>query len=174
MTMQQYCLRWNNHQPNFISVFSSLLNSESLVDVTLAAEGKHLQAHKVVLSACSSYFQSLFTINPCQHPIVILKDVKFVDLKIMVDFMYYGEVNVSQEQLPYILKTAEMLKIKGLAEIPVEQTLSKTHNSSMEKTELLAPQESSWSGEGGVMQASTPSPCPMSPGTRRLVYFYCF
>lgn len=134
MTMQQYCLRWNNHQPNFISVFSSLLNSESLVDVTLAAEGRHLQAHKVVLSACSSYFQvgvfkaqclllvylhtffflqSLFTINPCQHPIVILKDVKFVDLKVMVDFMYYGEVNVSQEQLPHILKTAEMLKIKG-------------------------------------------------------------
>lgn len=57
--------------------------------------------------------QSLFTINPCQHPIVILKDVKFVDLKVMVDFMYYGEVNVSQEQLPHILKTAEMLKIKG-------------------------------------------------------------
>lgn len=38
-------------------MFTSLLNSESLVDVTLAAEGKHLQAHKVVLSACSSYFQ---------------------------------------------------------------------------------------------------------------------
>lgn len=57
MTVQQYCLRWNNHQPNFISVFSSLLNNQSLVDVTLAAEGKHLQAHKVVLSACSSYFQ---------------------------------------------------------------------------------------------------------------------
>lgn len=58
--MQQYCLRWNNHQPNFISVFSSLLNNESLVDVTLAAEGRHLQAHKVVLSACSSYFQVSF------------------------------------------------------------------------------------------------------------------
>lgn len=28
--------------------------------------------------------------------------------------MYYGEVNVSQEQLPHILKTAEMLKIKGI------------------------------------------------------------
>lgn len=44
---------------------------------------------------------------------MILKDVKFTDLKVMVDFMYYGEVNVSQEQLPHILKTAEMLKIKG-------------------------------------------------------------
>lgn len=64
MTVQQYCLRWNNHQPNFISVFSSLLSNQSLVDVTLAAEGKHLQAHKVVLSACSSYFQVIFEIFP--------------------------------------------------------------------------------------------------------------
>ncbi|XP_008192144.1 protein tramtrack, alpha isoform isoform X2 [Tribolium castaneum] len=167
MTMQQYCLRWNNHQPNFISVFSSLLNSESLVDVTLAAEGRHLQAHKVVLSACSSYFQSLFTINPCQHPIVILKDVKFTDLKVMVDFMYYGEVNVSQEQLPHILKTAEMLKIKGLAEIPVDQSVSKAQNSSTDKAELLTPSEANWSTEGGPRQSLSPSPCPLSPSSKR-------
>lgn len=57
MSVQQFCLRWNNHQPNFISVFSSLLHNATLVDVTLAAEGRQLQAHKVVLSACSSYFQ---------------------------------------------------------------------------------------------------------------------
>ena len=30
--------------------------------------------------------------------------------------MYAGEVNVAQEQLPAFLKTAEKLKIKGLAE----------------------------------------------------------
>ncbi|KRT86883.1 BTB domain-containing protein, partial [Oryctes borbonicus] len=166
MTMQQYCLKWNNHQPNFISVFSSLLNSESLVDVTLSAEGRHLQAHKLVLSACSSYFQSLFTINPCQHPIVILKDVKFTDLKVMVDFMYYGEVNVSQEQLPHILKTAEMLKIKGLAEVPVEPSISR-HNNSLDRTELLTANESNWGSEGGQRQSMTPSPCPLSPGSRR-------
>ncbi|XP_039287011.1 protein bric-a-brac 2 isoform X2 [Nilaparvata lugens] len=123
MAAQQFCLRWNNHQPNFISVFSNLLSSESLVDVTLAAEGKHVQAHKVVLSACSSYFQSLFTVNPCQHPIVILKDIKYSDLKTMIDFMYCGEVNVSQEQLPAILKTAETLKVKGLAEMGPDQNM---------------------------------------------------
>lgn len=57
MSVQQFCLRWNNHQPNFISVCSSLLHNGTLVDVTLAAEGRQLQAHKIVLSACSSYFQ---------------------------------------------------------------------------------------------------------------------
>ncbi|XP_046735073.1 longitudinals lacking protein, isoforms H/M/V isoform X3 [Diprion similis] len=154
MSMQQFCLRWNNHQPNFISVFSNLLNNETLVDVTLAAEGRHLQAHKVVLSACSTYFQSLFTVNPCQHPIVILKDVKFSDLKIMVDFMYYGEVNVSQDQLPSIIKTAESLKIKGLAEM---------HTASVTKW----PSGSSEPGGGDRGESCSPSPSPLSPSLRR-------
>lgn len=69
-----------------------------------------LKAHKMVLAACSPYFQSLFLTNPCKHPIVILKDVRYVDLKAIIDFMYRGEVNVSQDQLSALLKTAEMLK----------------------------------------------------------------
>lgn len=40
--------------------------------------------------------------NPSRHPIVILKDVSFSDLRTMVDFMYYGEVNVTEEQLPQV------------------------------------------------------------------------
>ena len=46
--------------------------AETLVDVTLAAGGRHLQAHKVVLSACSEYFQSVFASNPCQVSIFLL------------------------------------------------------------------------------------------------------
>lgn len=47
-------------------------------------------------------FQALFIDNPSRHPIVILKDVTFADLRTMVDFMYYGEVNVTEEQLPQV------------------------------------------------------------------------
>ncbi|KAJ1525198.1 hypothetical protein ONE63_010030 [Megalurothrips usitatus] len=168
--VQQFRLRWNNHQPNFISVFTTLLNSESLVDVTLGAEGKHVQAHKVVLSACSSYFQTLFTLNPCQHPIVLLKDVKYDDLKVIVDFMYYGEVNVSQEQLPAILKTAEMLKVKGLAEMPEQNniSLSKSRSLSSDKgDEVATPPGDSASGWGSDSVRHSPSPQPMSPAMRR-------
>ena len=36
---QQYCLRWNNHQHNLLSVFEDLLHNEAFVDVTLACDG---------------------------------------------------------------------------------------------------------------------------------------
>lgn len=85
--------------------------------MTLACDGRSLKAHKVVLSACSPYFQSLFYENPCQHPIVIIRDVTWPQLKAVVEFMYKGEINVEQEQLAPLLKVAEMLKIRGLTEV---------------------------------------------------------
>lgn len=124
MGSEQYCLRWNNHQSNLLGVFSQLLRDESLVDVTLAcSEGHSIRAHKVVLSACSSYFQTLFNDHPSRHPIVILKDVRFSELRTLVEFMYKGEVNVEYCQLSALLKTAESLKVKGkkkLYLLPVE------------------------------------------------------
>lgn len=118
---QQFCLRWNNYQTNLTNVFDQLLQSESFVDVTLACDGHSVKAHKMVLSACSPYFQSLFFENPCQHPIVIMRDIKWPELKAAVDFMYKGEINVSQEQIGPLLKVAESLKIRGLADVNGEQ-----------------------------------------------------
>ncbi|XP_055526005.1 protein tramtrack, beta isoform isoform X3 [Wyeomyia smithii] len=123
MGSEHYCLRWNNHQSNLLGVFNQLLQDESLVDVTLAcSEGASIRAHKVVLSACSSYFQTLFLTHPGRHPIVILKDVRFAELRTLVDFMYKGEVNVEYCQLSELLKTAESLKVKGLAEMTNQNT----------------------------------------------------
>ncbi|XP_054287026.1 longitudinals lacking protein, isoforms A/B/D/L-like isoform X3 [Macrosteles quadrilineatus] len=113
---QQFCLRWNNHQSTLISVFDHLLESGTLVDCTLAAEGQFLKAHKVVLSACSPYLEALLSQHYEKHPILILKDVSFHELKSMLDYMYRGEVNISQEQLGTFLKAAESLQIKGLTD----------------------------------------------------------
>ncbi|VVC28720.1 Hypothetical protein CINCED_3A002417 [Cinara cedri] len=113
---QHFCLRWNNHQSTLISVFDTLLESGTLVDCTLAAEGKYLKAHKVVLCACSPYLELLLSQHYEKHPIVILKDIKFQELKSMMDYMYRGEVNISQDQLSTFLKAAESLQIKGLTD----------------------------------------------------------
>lgn len=85
----------------------------------------------MVLSACSPYFQALFINHPEKHPIVILKDITFADMKSLLDFMYRGEVSVDQDRLTAFLRVAESLRIKGLTEV---------NDDKPEKTETPAPQ----------------------------------
>ncbi|XP_014222473.1 longitudinals lacking protein, isoforms H/M/V isoform X8 [Trichogramma pretiosum] len=124
----QFCLKWHNHQSTLIRNFDTLLESGTLVDCTLAAEGRYLKAHKVVLSACSPYFEGLLSEHYDKHPVFILKDVKFVELKAMMDYMYRGEVNISQNQLTALLKAAESLQIKGLSD---SKTTGSSNNSTV-------------------------------------------
>lgn len=112
--LEHFSLRWNNFNDNMKTGFHELLRREDFVDVTIAAEGKLIQAHKMVLSICSPYFKNIFKTNPCQHPVVFLKDVTHKELSGILQFMYLGEVSVQQEELGKFLKTAEALQIKGL------------------------------------------------------------
>ncbi|XP_014235207.1 uncharacterized protein LOC106657979 [Trichogramma pretiosum] len=115
---QQYCLRWKYHHSNLQTMFSLLLERQAYCDVTLACEGKSLKAHKVVLSACSTYFDTLLSqYEEKDTTIVMIQDVKFSDIKALVEFMYKGEINIDHSRLSSLLKTAEDLHIKGLAEV---------------------------------------------------------
>ncbi|XP_043271143.1 uncharacterized protein [Venturia canescens] len=114
---QQYCLRWKYHHSNLQTMFSQLLERQAYCDVTLACEGQTLRAHKVVLSACSTYFDTILSQYEEKDPIVIMRDVKFSDIKVLVEFMYKGEINIDHTRLSSLLKTAEDLHIKGLAEV---------------------------------------------------------
>ncbi|XP_044737182.1 longitudinals lacking protein, isoforms J/P/Q/S/Z isoform X16 [Chrysoperla carnea] len=152
---QQFCLKWNNHQSTLVSVFDSLLRRNQLLDCTLAAEGRSLKAHKVILSACSPYFESLLADYYDKHPVFILKDVKFKELEAMMDYMYRGEVNVSQDQLGPLLKAAESLQIKGLSDNRRE---SRSNNEDRKREPPILPPRD-----------RTPPPAPSLPQVKGLV-----
>ncbi|CAH0751931.1 unnamed protein product [Diatraea saccharalis] len=111
---QQFSLSWNNFHGNLTKGFAGLLGNGEFVDVTIAVDGHLLQAHKVILSICSPYFKKMFQLNPCQHPIVVLRDVSHKAMKDLLQFMYHGEVSVKREDLTSFIGTAEVLQIKGL------------------------------------------------------------
>jgi BTB/POZ domain len=72
----------------------------------------------LIKSPIPNFHMNPFQANPCQHPIVILRDVKRKDIEALLRFMYNGEVNIGQEQLKDFLKTAQMLQVRGLADVP--------------------------------------------------------
>ncbi|XP_055616856.1 modifier of mdg4-like isoform X23 [Toxorhynchites rutilus septentrionalis] len=127
---EQFSLCWNNFNTNLSAGFHESLIQGDLVDVTLAAEGQLVKAHRLILSVCSPYFRKMFTQMPAnQHAFIFLKDVSHSALKDLIQFMYCGEVNVKQDALPAFISTAEALQIKGLTETgesaPAQQSPAK-------------------------------------------------
>merc|ERR1719228_1090952 len=116
MSNEKFCLRWNDFESNISSAFRELREDKDFFDVTLACDDEQLQAHKVILSACSPFFRTVLRRNRHEHPLLYLKGVKYADLVSVLNFMYHGEVNVAQEELNSFLAVAEDLKVKGLTQ----------------------------------------------------------
>ncbi|XP_063827485.1 kelch-like protein 12 isoform X2 [Ostrinia nubilalis] len=132
---QQFSLSWNNFHGNLTKGFAGLLGNGEFVDVTIAVEGHLLQAHKVILSICSPYFKKMFQMNPCQHPIVVLRDVTHKAMRDLLQFMYHGEVSVKREDLTSFIGTAEVLQIKGLTNKETEDDPEKEQDFSKHNIE---------------------------------------
>ena len=110
----KFCLKWNDFESNVSTVFQELREDGDFFDVTLACDGQQMEAHKVILSACSPFFRGVLKRNPHAHPLLYLKDIKHEDMEAVLDFMYHGEVNIAQTQLSTFLQVARELQVKGL------------------------------------------------------------
>nr|XP_045609043.1 longitudinals lacking protein, isoforms A/B/D/L-like isoform X1 [Procambarus clarkii] len=108
-------LKWNNHKPAFFHLLRILREKGCYTDVTLACGTKFFAVHRLVLMACSDFFTEVFEHTLCQKPVIVLKDIKSHELEALLDYMYLGEVDVQQTDLPGLIKAAECLRIKGLA-----------------------------------------------------------
>jgi len=90
---------------------------ESMVDVTLSCQGKFLKAHKMVLGACSPYFEELFALHQSsQQPVIIIMNgFEFEDIRALIEFMYKGEVRVRTKLMEIFLNSI----YKADAEFPL-------------------------------------------------------
>lgn len=112
---QTYCLRWNNHKSNLVEILDALIKMECYVDCTIYVDEQiQFKAHRVVLAANSPYFQSILQDVPMDHCSILFPGVKAFEMRALLEYMYTGEVNVTQSQIPRIMKIAEQLEVKGL------------------------------------------------------------
>lgn len=130
-----YCLKWNDFTTNLSCAFNELRDDEDFFDVTLLTEESEIRCHKLILGACSPHFRyfpaQIFKIfflilsffraiikrlSSVQNPAIYLRGVRHEDIKNILEFMYLGEVSVSQEDLDSFLSVAQDLCIKGLTQ----------------------------------------------------------
>jgi len=140
---EKICFKWNEFQNITESAFRTLRKKTDFSDVTLACEdGDQVEAHKVILAASSPFFQNLLRRNKHPHPLIYMRGVKSEDLMAIVDFLYYGEASISQENLAAFLAIGEELGVKGISENEFIEQIEENFSDSIETSfasELLEP-----------------------------------
>ena len=114
----KFCLRWNSYESNISSSFRELREDSEFFNVTLCCDNgiDIVQAHKVILAACSPFFRKILSHQKSQqNPFLYLKGICLEDLQAVLEFMYHGEVNLEQDSLNNFLSVAKELAIKGLS-----------------------------------------------------------
>ena len=135
--MEKYCLKWNEFEANIRESFRKLRDEGRFFDVTLATDdGKLMQAHKMILSAGSNFFSEIFMKSDHTNMLIYLKGISSYELENVTDFLYNGEVFITQEELTKFLETAQELQVKGLqGDLQgIGQNVSEEHKSTSQDT----------------------------------------
>ena len=112
---KQICIKWNEFENNIVSSHQELRRDADFHDVTLVCEeDQQIEAHRIILSACSSVLGSLLKRNKHSHPLIYMRGVKARNLEAIVDFIYHGEANISQGHLDGFLALGYELQLKCL------------------------------------------------------------
>ena len=107
-------LDWRDHGLNASKAFRSLREDSNFCDLTIACEDGVLLSHKVVLFASSLLFKDILKKHTHPHPLVYLKNINSRDMGSLMDFMYFGEVEIQRSQLSSFSAAAKELKVLGL------------------------------------------------------------
>ena len=111
----------------------------------MCEDGEHIEAHKLILSTFSPFFERILRKGRHTHPLIFLKGFKSPDLAAMLDFLYFGEANIAQEKLENFLAIASELELDGLANqnfkdehtIIKEELETGTHSNEVPKNMLM-------------------------------------
>ena len=122
------------HSRNAFKQLNILREKEELCDVVLVVDEAEIKAHKIVLAACSPYFESMFIgefAEPDGEPIII-EEIEEVALIALVDFAYTSCIKLSQTNVYTLFEAADLLQFQG-----VKNACFRFFKSQMNKTNCI-------------------------------------
>ena len=111
--MDNYTIRWNAFSEHIRDILSEMMISNYLTDVTLVCDDKQrINAHKLVLSACSNVFKSfLDDLADGTNSVIYLRGIQYKEMKMIVEFMYTGITQIENGGMGNLFDVAKNLEV---------------------------------------------------------------
>lgn len=93
--------------------FYELFKSQSHTDITIVADGRKIEGHKLVLVVASTYLKDIIEVIPGNHPAIVLPRIPHTFLPLIMDFIYLGRVDVKEKDAQKFQKMLKDLKIES-------------------------------------------------------------
>lgn len=103
----------DGHSKDGFTIMNELRKQNTLCDVTLIAEGTEFPVHKLVVASCSPYFKAMFngSMSESNQDRVNLEGVQSAALTQLVEYIYTGEIEVTEENVQSLLPAANLLSL---------------------------------------------------------------
>ena len=125
MANEKVTLTWHSHTSHFQGVLGNLFDTGESSDVTLVCDDQvKFKAHKFILKSCSPVFESILSETNDSKSVVYLRGVNQLELKPILNFIYFGQASFYQERMRDFLKTGKDLQIKDIKEVPEEDEVA--------------------------------------------------
>jgi hypothetical protein len=101
------------HESSLVNAFANYLQKEDYLDVTFICRGgRKVKANQIVLLSVSPFLKQMFSErNGNQDMIITVPDVDYNVLKLLLNFMYEGTMNLTESEFVEFKAINEMLGI---------------------------------------------------------------
>lgn len=102
-----------NYHKDVLKMMSMMKCHQMLTDVTLIVGSEKMKAHRVMLAAASPYFKAMFTggLKECEAREVTIHDVCPATMYLILDFIYTGQIRVTELTVCRLLPAAAMFQV---------------------------------------------------------------
>ncbi|XP_029344680.1 ring canal kelch homolog [Acyrthosiphon pisum] len=108
--------RNNSHSIRILEDMQSLRKNEVLCDIRFETDdGSVVSGHKNVLIAASPYFRAMFNnFGESNKDLVKIRELDSAALQLLIDYIYTGKINVSEENVQVVLPATNILQLDSV------------------------------------------------------------
>ena len=126
-------LTWDTFSDHLRSTCADLHTDESLWDLRLVSEdGVEFSAHKIILSAGSPVLRRVLSRRTRKY---VTKGIQSQELRSILQFMYLGKTDISEDRIEQFLKVARDLELPATKELVDSLEIKREDDEKEEKSE---------------------------------------